>query len=88
MLNDVAFIQRGAKARAKIFKSLEKPSTPTELAKRLEKHRSSVNEILAILVKNGYAKTLTEKKRKYTLYALTPKGIKTLKQIKKIENKK
>lgn len=87
MLENVAFIKRGAKARAKIFELLEKPSTPTEIAKRLGKHRSSVNEVLAILTKKGFAKTVTEKGKKYTLYALTPKGLKTLKEIKKLEKK-
>ena len=83
MLKDIAFVNRGF-ARSQVFKLLEKPMTPTQLAKSLGKHRASVSEILAVLTKSGYAKPITAQGKKYTLYALTKKGKTVLQEIKKM----
>ena len=70
--------------RKKVLKALEQePLTPTELAKSLDNHRSTISAVLLDLKDHGFVDCKTPKKHNYRLYSLTKKGSQYLKKLSK-----
>jgi len=69
------------KYRIEVLKILgRKPSIPSDIAKELQIHRSSITRILNDLVDEGII-SRTNKSAKTTTYFLTKKGENTIKEI-------
>ena len=71
---DKAFI-KSSKNRVQILNTLKaEPLTVTELAKKLDNHRSTVSQQLLRLEKAGFVKCLTPARANYHIYGITKKG--------------
>lgn len=69
-----AFI-KSSKNRTQILEALKaEPLTVTELAKKLNNHRSTISQQLLRLEKAGFVKCLTPTRANYRIYSLTKKG--------------
>lgn len=69
----IAYIKRG-KLRKKVLDLTQEPKTATEIAKSLNKHRSSISRILIELEKKGFIKCRNPKDVMYRIYSITEKG--------------
>ncbi|MDO8625325.1 MAG: ArsR family transcriptional regulator [Candidatus Diapherotrites archaeon] len=75
---------KSSKNRSGILSGLKaNPLTVTELAKKLDNHRSTISQQLLKLEKRGFVKCLTPSRFNYRLYEVTPKGILVLKELSK-----
>lgn len=73
---------KSSKNRKAILDSLKaEPLTVTELAKKLNNHRSTVSQQLIRLEKAGFVKCLTPGRANYRVYGLTQKGKEILKLL-------
>lgn len=82
MFELVSYIMRSS-IKAKILELLEKPQTPTQIAKKLDIHRSSVSRSILNLEEKDLVKCLTPDERMCRLYQITGKGKKVLEEVKK-----
>ena len=73
MYNLVSFVTRGS-VRRKVLKSLLKPNTPTELAKKIGVARSAVSRTIEALEKAGLAECLTPDEKMDRYYWVTESG--------------
>lgn len=58
-----------SKLRKEIWDSLDKPKTATEIAKELNKHRSSVSRTLLDLTNGGFIKCLNPEDSSFRVYS-------------------
>ncbi|MFH0714972.1 MAG: winged helix-turn-helix domain-containing protein [Candidatus Diapherotrites archaeon] len=66
---------RSSKNRTQILKAIKAgPMTVTELAKKVNNHRSTISQQLLRLEKEGFVKCLTPKRTNYRIYGITKKG--------------
>jgi len=73
---------KSSKNRKKVLRELKNNfETPTELAKKLNNHRSTISQVLLDLQDHGFVSCKTPKRNNYRLYALTKKGKEYLKKI-------
>ncbi len=61
------FLKKG-KLRKKVLSKLNNPKTATELAKEMNKHRSSISRILLELEKKGFIKCVNPKDDRFRHY--------------------
>ncbi len=61
------FLKKG-KLRRVILEALDRPKTATELAKELNKHRSSISRVLLILEKIGFVKCINPEDDRFRHY--------------------
>ncbi len=74
---------KSSKNRKAIIKELNKQSsTPTELSKKLNNHRSTVSQTLLNLKDHGFVECKTPKRHNYRIYSITKKGEQYLKKLK------
>ncbi|MFH1752003.1 MAG: MarR family transcriptional regulator [archaeon] len=69
----VSFVRRG-RLRTKVLESLSNPSNPTDLAKKLNSHRSTVSSVLSDLKKKSLVKRLNPSEKNVSIYGLTKEG--------------
>lgn len=81
MYDLISYVVRG-KVRLSILNALGRPMTPTQLAKLLKNHRSTISRTLLNMEKKGLVKCLTPKEKTGRLYTLTDKGKKLTKKVK------
>jgi len=62
------FFKKG-RIRKKVFDSLTKPKTATEVARELKLHRSSVSRILLNLEKEGFVKCINPEDKSFRHYS-------------------
>ena len=72
-LKEYIFLKKG-KLRKNVLEILREPKTATELAKELNKHRSSISRILLTLEKEGLVECINPEDDKFRHYQLTKKG--------------
>mgnify|MGYP001571297789 CR=1 len=66
---------KSSKNRIAILSALKPmPLTVTELAKKINNHRSTISQQLLRMEKQGFVKCLTPARVNYRVYGLTPKG--------------
>ena len=61
------FLKKG-KLRKKVYESLNKPKTATEIAKELGAHRSAISRVLLDLEKEGLAKCVNPEDKSFRHY--------------------
>ncbi len=83
-LRDYIFIKKG-KLRKEVLISLDKPITAKELAKKLNKHRSSISRILIGFEKVGITKCINKQDDKFRHYILTKTGEQLRNEILKVD---
>lgn len=66
-LDKTIFFKKG-NLRKKIYEMLKEPKTATELAKEIEKHRSSISRVLIDLEKKGFIKCINPEDDKFRHY--------------------
>lgn len=76
-----SFVVR-SEQRKRIIVSLEKPKTPTEIAKELKVSTSHVSRTLSEFVTKGIVECLTPKERIGKVYQLTKNGMDILREMK------
>lgn len=70
-----------SKNRKQVLKALGTATfTPTELAKKLDNHRSTISQVLLDLKDHGFVDCKTPKRHNYRLYSITKKGKEYLKK--------
>ena len=79
----VSFVNSSKNRRLILFK-MEKPVTPTVLAKELNIHRSVVSRSLLALEKKGLVTCLNPESKKERYYKVTKKGLEIKKQAEKM----
>ncbi|MBN2127388.1 MAG: MarR family transcriptional regulator [Candidatus Diapherotrites archaeon] len=79
----VSFVRRG-KLRTEILQALIIPNNPTDLAKKLNSHRSTVSQAISELKKKGLVKRLNPKEKNISIYGLTIEGKKAVEKIKEM----
>lgn len=79
----VSFIKRG-RIRFEILQRLDKPKTPTMLAKELNTHQSTISRALLALEQKGLVECLTPNEKLFRLYRVSNKGKDTLTTISKL----
>ena len=68
---------RSSKNRIKILAALKsEPLSVTDIAKKIDNHRSTVSQQLIRLEKEGFVKCLTPNRANYRVYGITTKGTK------------
>lgn len=82
MYDLISYVVRG-KVRSSILNVLDSPMTPTQIARRLKNHRSTISRTLLEMKKKGLVKCLTPKEKTGRLYVLSKKGKGILKKVKK-----
>lgn len=75
-----SFVSR-SQQRVKIIKILQKPVTPTQIAKETQLNKSHVSRALKEFVERGIAKCLTPKENMGRYYVLTDEGKRILKDL-------
>ena len=83
MYDLISFIKRG-RIRLEILKILDKPKTPTMLAKELCTHQSTVSRALIALEHKKLVECLTPNEKLFRMYKISIKGRKILNEINKI----
>ena len=76
----LSYVLRG-KVRKAIITNLDKPMTPTDLAKKTNLHRPAISRSLIEMTNKKIIKCLTPNEKTGRLYFLTDKGKKILKEI-------
>ncbi|MBI4044850.1 MAG: ArsR family transcriptional regulator [Candidatus Diapherotrites archaeon] len=72
---------KSSKNRKHVLKALETNAlTPTELAKKLDNHRSTISQVLLDLKDHGFVDCKTPKRHNYRVYSITKKGKEYLKK--------
>ena len=61
------FLKKG-KLRKEVLNRLSEPKTASELAKEMNKHRSSISRILIELEKNGFVKCINPEDDRFRHY--------------------
>lgn len=84
MLNDTTYLVRSSK-RIELFKLLERPKTPTQLAKSMKSSLPNVSLKLKDLSDRGLVTCINPEDRKGRIYKLTDKGNKVLEELKYME---
>ena len=80
---DLVYLRSG-RNRKKVLSELEADTlTPTELAKILNNHRSTISAVLLDLADHGFIECKTPKKHNYRLYGITKKGKQYLGKLKR-----
>jgi len=69
----ISFLSR-SKNRRMVLKNLEKPTTPTKLASKLEIQRSTISRAILELIDKKLVKCLTPKEKMGRLYQITSLG--------------
>jgi len=83
---EAIFVLR-SKKRKKILELFEKePRNPSTIAKLLNDHKSTASRSIKQLAEKGFLECINPKDRNFRLYKITQKGIKTLKQLKKVSD--
>lgn len=77
------FLKKG-KLRKEVLSRLNEPKTATELAKEMDKHRSSVSRILLELERKGFVKCINPEDKSFRHYVR--KDIPSSKIIKEASN--
>ena len=81
--SEIGFVAK-SKNRQKVLELLlEKPQNPSNIAKAMNNHRSSISKIVNELVGKGLVESLTPDDPTFRLYKITTKGKETLKEAKK-----
>ena len=81
MYDLVSFVLRG-KIRRKVLENLDKPMTPTQLAQKIETHRSTTSRTLLSLEKKELVKCITPNENMGRLYEITDLGKKVMRKLK------
>ena len=81
MYDLISFLSR-SKNRKTVLENLEKPTTPTELASKLQIQRSTISRAILELMDKKLVKCLTPKEKMGRLYQITDLGKKILKENK------
>jgi predicted transcriptional regulator len=71
---DKAFIESSRNRKAILIALKNEPMMVTQLAKKLNNHRSTVSQQLIQLEKHGFVECKTPKRKNYRIYGLTKKG--------------
>lgn len=79
--DDISFIVRN-KNRKAVFEGLDKPKTPTEIAKELEINTGFVSNILIELLDRGLIECLSPNEKRNRFYRISKKGQKLKDKIK------
>ena len=69
----MGFVERG-RLRKEVLKTLDKPKTPTRVAKELKIHLAEAGRVLLDLTKRGLVTRLTPNLLSGRVYALTKRG--------------
>ena len=77
----VSFARRG-NLRTRILESLVIPNNPTDLARKLNSHRSTISQVIGSMVEKGLVKRLNPGEKNLSIYGLTVIGRKVVEQIK------
>ena len=77
MFDLVSFVGRG-KARRLVLKSLNKPNSPTNLAKQLVMDRSTISRVMIELTEKGLVECLTPDEHSGRYYRITETGKKVI----------
>jgi len=85
MQKEIKYVIRGS-LRKRVLFALDKPNTPTELAKKLDTDRSSVSRSILFLCKKGILKCINPNDKRGRLYKTTPKGYKIREYLKDVSN--
>ena len=73
---------KSSKNRKAILKALcSSPMTPTELAKKLNNHRSTISQNLIRLAEKKLVECLTPKNKNYRVYRITKRGKEVLEKV-------
>jgi len=80
--DDVSFVVRN-KNRRKVFDNLEKPKTPTDLAKELEINIGFISNILIELQGRKLIECLTPNEKRNRYYRISSKGKRIKEKIEK-----
>ena len=80
--DDISFIVRNKNRRA-VFEILDKPKTPTELAKGLNINIGFVSNILIELLERKLIECLSPNEKRNRYYRINKKGLKLREIIKK-----
>lgn len=80
MWEDIAFLKQ-SKTAIDLLKRLEKPKTPSELAKELNLHQQSVSNTLSKLLQRKMVYCVTPERHNYRHYKINDKGKKILKLV-------
>ena len=79
MYDLISFLSR-SKNRKMVLENLNKPTTPTELASKLQIQRSTISRAILELMDKKLVKCLTPKEKMGRLYQITNLGKKILKE--------
>ena len=79
----ISFVNSSKNRKLILFK-LDKPITPTSLAKMVSLHRSVISRSLLGLGKKGLVKCLNPESKKERYYKITNRGLEVRKQIEKM----
>ena len=82
MYDLVSFVSRG-KIRKLVLESLVEPDTPTKLALKIKKHRSTTSRTILALERKGLTFCLTPNENMGRFYQITELGKKILSKVKK-----
>lgn len=82
--DDISFIVRN-KNRKRVFNTLEKPKTPTQISKELQLNIGYVSNIIIELLNRKLIKCLSPNEKRHRFYRITTKGQDVLKGIREIE---
>ena len=82
--DDISFIVRN-KNRKRVFNTLEKPKTPTQISKELQLNIGYISNIIIELLNRKLIKCLSPNEKRYRFYRITPKGQDVLKEIREVE---
>ncbi len=77
MYDLVSFVGRG-RTRRLVLKALNKPNSPTDLAKQLNLDRSTISRVMIELAEKGLVECLTPDERMGRYYRITDKGKKVI----------
>ncbi|MDO8633759.1 MAG: winged helix-turn-helix domain-containing protein [archaeon] len=80
MFEEIVALKR-SKTKTQILKALFQAKTPTEVAKQLNLHQSSVSRSILQMEQAGLLKCVTPKERNFRHYLITEKGKKLLKIV-------
>ncbi len=78
--DDISFIVRN-KHRKRVFEALDKPKTPTQLAKELDLDVGFVSNLIIDLLKRMFIECLSPHEKRHRFYKITKKGKKILPNI-------
>lgn len=77
---DYSFVIR-SKHRKRVFESLDKPKTPSQLADELKLNIGFVSNIIISLLERNLVKCLNPDEKRHRLYMRTDKGVQLVKEI-------